>query len=81
MALGNDRPRGVPTAPNRPRYAPAGSGAGVFQPLDAQLTDLSGLVYAGNALKVLRVNAGAAGFELALVSAGESRAKGRFVHG
>jgi hypothetical protein len=35
------------------------------QPLDTQLTDLAGLVYAGNALKVVRVNAGATGWELA----------------
>lgn len=38
------------------------------QPLDTQLTDLAALSYAGNALKVVRVNAGATGFELATVS-------------
>lgn len=36
------------------------------QPLDAQLTSLAGLSYAGNALKVIRVNAGETGFELAV---------------
>lgn len=40
------------------------------QPLDTQLTDLAGLSYTGNALKVIRVNAGETGFELATVSAG-----------
>jgi hypothetical protein len=40
------------------------------QPLDAQLTDLAALSYATNALKVLRVNTGATGWELATISAG-----------
>jgi hypothetical protein len=40
------------------------------QPLDAQLTSLAGLSYAGNALKVVRVNAGENNFELATVSSG-----------
>lgn len=35
------------------------------QPLDTQLTDLAGLSYSGNALKVIRVNAGENGWELA----------------
>lgn len=35
------------------------------QDLDDQLTSLSGLSYTGNALKVIRVNAGETGFELA----------------
>lgn len=35
------------------------------QPLAAQLTDFAALAYAGNALKVLRVNAGATGLEFA----------------
>jgi hypothetical protein len=39
-----------------------------YQPLDTQLTDLAGLSYVGNASKVVRVNAGATGFELATVS-------------
>ena len=39
-----------------------------YQPLDTQLTDLAGLSYVGNANKVVRVNAGATGFELAAVS-------------
>lgn len=38
------------------------------QPLDTQLTDLSGLSYAGNSLKVVRVNSGETGFELAAAS-------------
>jgi hypothetical protein len=43
---------------------------GTYQPLDTQLTDLAGLAYAGNTLKVVRVNAGETAFELATVSAG-----------
>lgn len=38
---------------------------GVFQPLDTQLTSLANLVYAGNELKNVRVNAAGTGFELA----------------
>jgi len=44
--------------------------SGVYQPADTQLTDLAGLSYAGNTLKVVRVNAGETGFELATISAG-----------
>lgn len=44
--------------------------AGVYQPVDAQLTDLAALSYGGNGLKVVRVNAGATAFELATPSAG-----------
>jgi len=40
------------------------------QPLDTQLTDLAALGYAGNALKVVRVNAGETAFELATGGAG-----------
>lgn len=36
---------------------------------DTQLTDLAALSYAGNALRVVRVNAGATAFELATISA------------
>jgi hypothetical protein len=42
------------------------------QAYDAQLDSLAALTYVGNALKVVRVNAGATGFELATVSAGLS---------
>lgn len=38
------------------------------QNVDAQLTSISGLSYTGNALKVVRVNAGETDFELATVS-------------
>ncbi len=41
-----------------------------LQPLDAQLTSLAGLSYTGNALKVIRVNAGETDFELATVAGG-----------
>lgn len=41
-----------------------------FQPLDTQLTSLAGLSYSGNALMVIRVNAGETGFELAASSGG-----------
>lgn len=44
--------------------------SGVYQPLDTQLTSLAGLSYTGNSLKVVRVNVGETGFELASVSAG-----------
>jgi len=44
--------------------------SGSYQPLDTQLTDLAGLSYTGNTLKVIRVNAGETGFELATVTAG-----------
>jgi hypothetical protein len=40
------------------------------QPLDTQLTSLAGLTYTSNTLKVVRVNAGETGFELATISAG-----------
>lgn len=40
------------------------------QPLDAQLTDIANLAYATNSLKVLRVNAGETGFELATLAGG-----------
>ena len=39
--------------------------AAAYQPLDAQLTDVAGLAYAGNALKTIRINAGETGWELA----------------
>lgn len=48
--------------------------ATAYQPLDPQLTDLAGLAYGSNALKVVRVNAGETGFELATVSAGSTPA-------
>jgi hypothetical protein len=41
-----------------------------YQPLDTQLTSLAGLSYTSNTLKVVRVNAGETGFELATISAG-----------
>lgn len=40
------------------------------QTLDGQLTDLAGLSYAGNALKIIRVNAGETAWELATTSGG-----------
>jgi hypothetical protein len=40
------------------------------QPLDTQLTSLAALAYAGNTLKVVRVNAGETDFELATISGG-----------
>jgi len=40
------------------------------QASDTQLTSLAGLSYTGNALKVVRVNAGETDFELATISAG-----------
>jgi len=44
--------------------------AAADQPIDTQLTDLAGLSYASNALKVVRVNAGETGFELATLAGG-----------
>ena len=46
------------------------SDLGSYQVADSQLTDLSGLSYAGNALKVVRVNAGATAFELSTLAGG-----------
>jgi hypothetical protein len=43
---------------------------GSYQPLDSTLTDLAGLSYTSNALKVVRVNAGETGFELATIASG-----------
>jgi hypothetical protein len=40
------------------------------QPLDTQLTDLAGLAYVGNGLKVVRVNAGETGWELVTPAGG-----------
>jgi hypothetical protein len=42
----------------------------VYQPVDTQLTDLAGLSYAGNATKVIQVNAGETAFELATPAGG-----------
>ena len=47
---------------------------GLYQPLDTQLTSLSGLSYTGNALKVVRVNAGETAFELASAGSGSGDA-------
>lgn len=44
--------------------------SGVYQPADTQLDSLAGLSYTGNTLKVVRVNAGETGFELADASGG-----------
>ena len=45
------------------------------QNADAQLTSIAGLAYTGNALKVVRVNAGETDFELATVSGGSGLAQ------
>ena len=45
--------------------------ASLYQPLDTQLTDLAGLSYTGNSLKVIRVNVGETGWELAAANAGD----------
>lgn len=51
-------------------YLTTAAAAAAYQPLDTQLTSLAGLSYAGNANKVVRVNAGETGFEVATVSGG-----------
>lgn len=51
-------------------YLTTAAAAATYQPLDAQLTSLAGLSYTGNASKVVRINAGETGFELATVSGG-----------
>lgn len=51
-------------------YITSATVASSYQPLDAQLTSLAGLAYASNSLKVLRVNSGETGFELATISVG-----------
>ena len=43
--------------------------AATSQPVSTKLTDISGLSYTGNALKVIRVNAGETAYELAANSA------------
>lgn len=58
------------TFPNTSGTVALTSNLSSYQPLDTQLTDLAGLSYTGNALKVVRVNAGETGWELATVSAG-----------
>lgn len=51
-------------------YATTSAVSAGYQPKDAQLTDLAGLSYAGNALKVVRVNASETGFELGAAGGG-----------
>lgn len=50
------------------------------QPLDTQLTSLAALAYSSNSLKVVRVNVGETGFELATVSAGSAPTGTGFTH-
>lgn len=49
-------------------YLTSATAASTYQPLDTQLTALSGISYTSNAGKFIRVNAGETGFELATVS-------------
>lgn len=58
------------TLPNATGTVALTSDLAGYQPLDTQLTDLSGLSYSGNALKVVRVNAAENNWELATVSGG-----------
>jgi hypothetical protein len=51
-------------------YATTAAVASGYQPLDAQLTSLAALAYAGNAGKAITVNVGENGFELSTVAAG-----------
>lgn len=46
------------------------------QPLDTQLTSLAALAYAGNSLKVVRLNAGETDFEFATIAAGATALDG-----
>lgn len=55
------------TACTDANFLSVAAAAAAYQPLDTQLTDLAGLAYASNALKVVRVNAGETGFELAAI--------------
>lgn len=59
-----------PNPPNLSAYLTAAAAAAAYQPLDTQLTDIAGLSYGSNALKVVRVNAGETAFELGTVSGG-----------
>lgn len=58
------------TACTDANFLSVAAAAAAYQPLDTQLTDVSSLVYATNALKVIRVNAGETQFELATISGG-----------
>lgn len=72
---GDPHPQYLTAAEGNAAYDAAGAAAAAqaaSQPLDAQLTSLSGLAYAGNANKVIRVNAGESAFELATPAAGGS---------
>jgi hypothetical protein len=51
-------------------YATTAAVAAGYQPLDAQLTSIAGISYGGNALKLVRVNAGETGFELVAAGGG-----------
>jgi hypothetical protein len=51
-------------------YATTAAVASGYQPLDAQLTSLAALAYAGNAGKAITVNVGENGLELSTVAAG-----------
>lgn len=62
----------VAAADPHPGYLTPAEGNAAYQPIDTQLTSLAGLAYAGNALKVARVNAAETGFELATLTAGQS---------
>jgi hypothetical protein len=59
------------TACTDANFLSVAAAAAAYQPLDGQLTDLAGLAYATNALKVVRVNAGETAFELATITAGD----------
>ena len=55
--------------------------SGTYQPADTQLTDIAGLAYASNALKVIRVNAGETAFELATPTGGSGTGNSYFPSG
>jgi hypothetical protein len=55
--------------------------AGAYQPIDTQLTALAALSYTGNALKVIRVNAGETAFELVTPTGGSGTGNSYFPSG
>jgi hypothetical protein len=73
VGLADPHPQYLTAAEGNAAYDAIGAAAAAqaaSQPLDTQLTSLAGLSYAGNGLKLVRVNAGENAFELAAAGGG-----------